>query len=103
MFANIHVALVGSMPGMFLIPSMTTPSATAVSPGTVASQFPPWSTEMSTMTEPGLIDFTISRVTSTGASLLGTSADRNTMSISGTARASASRSFESHSADRLFA
>ena len=103
LFANIHVELVGSMPGIFLIPSIVTPYLTAVSPGTVHSQLPPWSIEMSTITEPGFIDFTISSVIITGASFEGTSAEQTMMSISLTTSLNASLSLRIISSLRAFA
>ena len=92
LLANIQVELVGSIPGMFLMPSRVTPYFTAVPPAGVKTQLPPWSMEISTITEPDFMDFTISSVMSWGAILLGTKALQKTISISGRILARTSRS-----------
>ena len=70
---------------------IVTPCSTILSPARVSSQLPPRSAARSTMTDPGAMPATISRVTSAGDFLPGTTAAVITTSLSATTRASSSR------------
>ena len=61
---------------------MLTSCLTAITPGSVSSQFPPCSAARSTITEPGFMDLTMSAVISLGAGLPGMSAVVMMMSTS---------------------
>ena len=80
--ANRLLASRASRAGMLSWPTMRTPRCSTTRPRSAHSQLPPVSTARSTTTEPGFIDSTIARVTSTGAGRPGISAVVMTMSCS---------------------
>src|SRR5579863_8946015 len=88
----VHLArVVGTVLARLIVPIIVTPCSTTISVGRVSSQLPPCSAARSTMTEPGAIFSTISRVISLGGFLPGTTAAEMTTSLSATTRPSSSR------------